>query len=316
MKQVKSAPTPPSWHNVSAKVSLENLHTSVTGLEPDEAIKRLTTHGPNQLPQPIRRNAFMRLLLQFHNILIYVLITSAMITGMLEHWIDTSVILAVVIANAIIGFIQEGKAEQAMNAIRHMLAPRAKVIRAGQRVTIDGEQLVPGDIVLLEAGDKVPADLRLFSAHSLAIQEAILTGESMPVDKTTTAVNKDSPLGDRYCMAFSGTLITSGQGKGVVVTTGSCTEIGRISGLLEKVETLTTPLVTQMGVFAKWLTLLILIIAVLLLVFGYFVGHHEFKEMFGCNFSMLERIRWFIFNSRLESMRSPKPSLSVFEYSG
>ena len=122
MKQVKSAPTPPSWHNVSAKVSLENLHTSVTGLEPDEAIKRLTTHGPNQLPQPIRRNAFMRLLLQFHNILIYVLITSAMITGMLEHWIDTSVILAVVIANAIIGFIQEGKAEQAMNAIRHMLA--------------------------------------------------------------------------------------------------------------------------------------------------------------------------------------------------
>ncbi|WP_297816319.1 cation-transporting P-type ATPase [uncultured Paraglaciecola sp.] len=280
MKQVKSAPTPPSWHNVSAKVSLENLHTSVTGLEPDEAIKRLTTHGPNQLPQPIRRNAFMRLLLQFHNILIYVLITSAMITGMLEHWIDTSVILAVVIANAIIGFIQEGKAEQAMNAIRHMLAPRAKVIRAGQRVTIDGEQLVPGDIVLLEAGDKVPADLRLFSAHSLAIQEAILTGESMPVDKTTTAVNKDSPLGDRYCMAFSGTLITSGQGKGVVVTTGSCTEIGRISGLLEKVETLTTPLVTQMGVFAKWLTLLILIIAVLLLVFGYFVGHHEFKEMF------------------------------------
>ena len=220
----------------------------------------------------------MRLLLQFHNILIYVLITSAMITGMLEHWIDTSVILAVVIANAIIGFIQEGKAEQAMNAIRHMLAPRAKVIRAGQRVTIDGEQLVPGDIVLLEAGDKVPADLRLFSAHSLAIQEAILTGESMPVDKTTTAVNKDSPLGDRYCMAFSGTLITSGQGNGVVVTTGSCTEIGRISGLLEKVETLTTPLVTQMGVFAKWLTLLILIIAVLLHVFGYFVGHHEFKD--------------------------------------
>jgi magnesium-transporting ATPase (P-type) len=280
MEQVKVAPIQPPWHSESAEVSFENLHTSVTGLEQDEAIKRLATYGPNRLPQAIRRNAFTRLLLQFHNILIYVLIASAMITGLLEHWIDTSVILAVVIANAIIGFVQEGKAEQAMDAIRHMLAPRAKVIRGGHRATIEGEQLVPGDIVLLEAGDKVPADLRLFSAHSLAVQEAILTGESMPVDKQTVAVNKDSLLGDRNCMVFSGTLITSGQGKGVVVTTGSSTEIGLISGLLSEVETLTTPLVTQMGVFAKWLTLLILIIAALLLVFGYFVGHHDFGEMF------------------------------------
>ena len=280
MEQVKVAPIQPPWHSESAEVSFENLHTSVTGLEQDEAIKRLATYGPNRLPQAIRRNAFTRLLLQFHNILIYVLIASAMITGLLEHWIDTSVILAVVIANAIIGFVQEGKAEQAMDAIRHMLAPRAKVIRGGHRATIEGEQLVPGDIVLLEAGDKVPADLRLFSAHSLAVQEAILTGESMPVDKHTVAVNKDSLLGDRNCMVFSGTLITSGQGKGVVVTTGSSTEIGLISGLLSEVETLTTPLVTQMGVFAKWLTLLILIIAALLLVFGYFVGHHDFGEMF------------------------------------
>jgi len=280
MEQVKVAPTHPPWHSVSAEVSFENLYTSATGLDQDEAIKRLAIHGPNRLPQAIRRNAFMRLLLQFHNILIYVLIASAMITGFLEHWIDTSVILAVVIANAIIGFVQEGKAEQAMDAIRHMLAPRAKVIREGQRITIDGEQLVPGDIVLLEAGDKVPADLRLFNAHSLAVQEAILTGESMPVDKHTVAVKKDSPLGDRYCMVFCGTLITSGQCKGVVVATGSSTEIGRISGLLSGVETLTTPLVTQMGVFAKWLTLLILIIAALLLVFGYFVGHHDFGEMF------------------------------------
>jgi magnesium-transporting ATPase (P-type) len=280
MEQVKAAPIQRPWHSESAEVLFENLHTSVTGLEQDEAIKRLATYGPNRLPQTIRSNAFTRLLLQFHNILIYVLIASAMITGLLEHWIDTSVILAVVIANAIIGFVQEGKAEQAMDAIRHMLAPRAKVIRGGHRATIEGEQLVPGDIVLLEAGDKVPADLRLFSAHSLAVQEAILTGESMPVDKHTVAVNKDSLLGDRYCMVFSGTLITSGQGKGVVVTTGSSTEIGRISGLLSEVETLTTPLVTQMGVFARWLTLLILIIAALLLVFGYFVEHHDFQEMF------------------------------------
>jgi magnesium-transporting ATPase (P-type) len=280
MNKVKSDPVQVVWHSVSAEVSLENLQSSATGLDQEDAAKRLATHGANRLPQAARRSAFTRLLVQFHNILIYVLIASAVITGFLEHWIDTSVILAVVIANAIIGFVQEGKAEQAMEAIRHMLAPQANVLRGGERITLDGEQLVPGDIVLLEAGDKVPADLRLLSAHSVAVQEAILTGESMPVDKHTLPVTKDSPLGDRFCMAFSGTLITSGQCKGVVVATGSGTEIGRISGLLSEVETLTTPLVTQMSVFAKWLTFLILIIAALLLAFGYFIGHRDFAEMF------------------------------------
>ncbi|MFT6899401.1 MAG: magnesium-transporting ATPase (P-type) [Paraglaciecola sp.] len=280
MDNVKSAPDQVIFHSVTADISLENLHTSATGLGQDEAITRLANHGANRLPQAARRSSFMRLLLQFHNILIYVLLGCAVITALLEHWIDTSVILAVVIANAIIGFVQEGKAEQAMDAIRHMLAPKAKVIRGGQRITIDGEQLVPGDIVLLEAGDKVPADLRLFSAHSATMQEAILTGESVPVDKHTQPVAEDSSLGDRTCMAFSGTLVTNGQCKGVVVATGSATEIGRISGLLSNVETLTTPLVTQMSVFAKWLTVMILIIAALLLTFGYFVGHHDFTEMF------------------------------------
>jgi magnesium-transporting ATPase (P-type) len=140
--------------------------------------------------------------------------------------------------------------------------------------------LVPGDIVLLEAGDKVPADLRLLTAHGMSLQEAILTGESVPVEKQTKPVASDAALGDRACMAFSGTLVTSGQGKGLVVGTGSGTEIGRISGLISTVETLTTPLLAQMGQFAKWLTILILLLASLLLVYGYFVGHHEFTEMF------------------------------------
>lgn len=280
MAQMKSDPAQVIWHSVCADVSLENLQTSTSGLSQEEAIKRLATHGPNCLPQAARRSPLLRLVLHFHNILIYVLLGSAMITGFLEHWIDTTVILAVVFANALIGFVQEGKAEQAMDAIRHMLAPKAKVIRDGQRITIDGEQLVPGDIVLLEAGDKVPADLRLFSAHSTTVQEAILTGESLPVNKHPQPVAENSSLGDRTCMAFSGTLVTSGQCKGVVVATGSATEIGRISGLLSKVEMLTTPLVTQMGVFAKWLTVMILLIAALLLVFGYFVGHHDFAQMF------------------------------------
>lgn len=268
------------WHSITSEASLAQTQSSVTGLTSADAHTRLLTHGANRLPEAARRNPFIRLLLHFHNILIYVLLGSAVITVLLGHWVDTGVILAVVVANAFIGFVQEGKAEQAMDAIRQMLAPRASVIRDGERMTIDGDQLVPGDIVLLEAGDKVPADLRLISAHGLSVQEAILTGESIPVEKQSRPVAADSPLGDRSCMAYSGTLVSSGQGKAVVVATGGDTEIGRISGLLSEVDTLTTPLVTQMGIFAKWLTLMILAIASVLLAFGYFVAHYDFTEMF------------------------------------
>ncbi len=268
------------WHSISAEAALEKLQSSGKGLSQGEAKERLAAHGPNLLPQAAQRSPFIRFLLQFHNILIYVLIGSAVITALLGHWVDTGVILAVIVANALIGFIQEGKAEEAMNAIRHMLAPKARVIRDNKRITVDGEELVPGDIVLLEAGDKVPADLRLLSAHSASVQEAILTGESVPVEKQSHPVDANLPLGDRSCMVFSGTLMTSGQCKGVVVATGPDTEIGRISNLLSEVQTLTTPLVAQMNAFAKWLTLLILAIALVLLAFGYFVAHYDFTDMF------------------------------------
>jgi magnesium-transporting ATPase (P-type) len=269
-----------AWHSVLTESVLKDLQASAAGLSQSEADARLKKYGANRLPEAAKRSAFMRFLLQFHNILIYVLIGCAVVTAALDHWIDTGVILAVVIANAIIGYIQEGKAEKAMDAIRHMLAPHANVIRGGERISIEGDQLVPGDIVLLEAGDKVPADLRLLTAHGMSVQEAILTGESVPVEKHIEPVAEDAPLGDRSCMAFSGTLVTSGQCKGVVVATGSQTEIGRISGLLSEVEMLTTPLVQQMGVFSKWLTILILLIAGLLLAYSYFVGQHDFTEMF------------------------------------
>jgi len=272
--------TPRIWHDRSTEVIFSELETTPAGLSEEEAQGRRATYGLNRLPEPPRRSAFTRFLVQFHNILIYVLLGSAVITTLLNHVADTLVILAVVIANAIIGFIQEGKAEKAMDAIRHMLAPRASVLRGGERHTVEGEDLVPGDIVLLEAGDKVPADLRLLQARGLQIEEAILTGESMPTEKDVKQVAADAALGDRNCMAFSGTLVTSGQGKGVVVATGPATEIGRISGMLCGVETLTTPLVQQMDVFARWLTVLILLVAAILLVFGYFVGHYDFTYMF------------------------------------
>ena len=248
------------WHQVQADSVLETLDTSASGLTQDEAAARLAVYGRNCLPQPAKRSVLVRFLMHFHNILIYVLLGSAVITAALGHLVDTLVILAVVVANAAIGFVQEGKAEKAMDAIHRMLALRASVLREGDRRTVDGESLVPGDIVLLEAGDKVPADLRLIQANGLQVQEAILTGESVPVDKHTRAVATDAALGDRMCMAFSGTLVTSGLGRGVVVATGSNTEIGRISGMLSTVEVLTTPLVRQMNVFAQWLTILILLI--------------------------------------------------------
>jgi magnesium-transporting ATPase (P-type) len=268
------------WHDRPAAAVLAELQTTAAGLSGREAQARLERYGPNRLPEPPRRSALARFALQFHNILIYVLLGSAAITAGLGHVADTGVILAVVLANAIIGFLQEGKAEKAMDAIRQMLAPRASVLRGAERHTVDGERLVPGDIVLLEPGDKVPADLRLVQARGLRIQEAILTGESLPVEKRVEAVGADAALGDRFCMAYSGTLVAAGQGTGVAVATGEKAEIGRISGMLSGVRTLTTPLVGQMDAFARWLTALILLVAAVLLVFGYFVEHHEFSEMF------------------------------------
>ncbi len=277
---VKPQPDRRAWHNLPAGTVLDNVHGSLSGLSQDQAEALLVTYGANRLPTVAKRSGFTRFMLQFHNILIYLLLGCVLVTSVLAHWVDASVILAVVFANALIGFIHEGKAEKEMEAIRGMLAPHANVIRGGERIRIEGEHLVPGDIVLLEAGDKVPADLRLVSAHGLTLQEAILTGESIPIHKNTKPVVHEASLGDRTCMAFSGTLVTSGQAKGVVVATGTGTEIGRISRLLSTVEILTTPLVTQMGVFARWLTILILVIAVLLLLYGYLISHRDFGELF------------------------------------
>jgi len=269
-----------SWHEKSRSQVLSELKATPEGLTDFDAKERLSTFGLNRLPEPPRRNILVRFFSHFHNILIYVLLGASTITALLGHYVDTSVIIAVVIINAIIGFLQEGKAEKAMEAIRHMLALHASVIREGKRQTIIGDQLVPGDIVLLNAGDKVPADLRLLKTHGLQIQEAILTGESLAAEKQSESVDKATPLGDRSCMAYSSTTVSSGHGVGVVVATGKQTQIGRISGLLLRVEVLSTPLVEKIRVFAKWLTLFILAIAGLIFVIGYFVLDREFAELF------------------------------------
>ena len=275
-----SGGTAVDWHTLTADEVVTAQGTGAGGLGDDEAEARRARVGPNRLPAPKRRGPAQRLLAQFHDVLIYVLLAAAAVTALLGHWIDAHVILAVVVINAVIGFLQEGKAENALAAIRDMLAPKASVIRAGRRRAIPGEELVPGDVVVLEAGARVPADVRLIDVRRMRIDEAVLTGESVAVDKMTTAVGAATPLGDRAPMAFSGTLVTTGQGKGVVVATGADTAIGKISGMLSEVTTLQTPLTRQMAVFAKWLTGAILGLAVAVLAFGLMARDYGFTEMF------------------------------------
>jgi len=270
----------PAWHAKPAAEALAHFETSPKGLSEREAQARLAQYGRNRLKPPARRGAFARFLLQFHNVLIYVLLGSAAITAALGHWVDTGVILGVVLINAAIGFIQEGKAEKALDAIRNMLSLHAMVLRDGRRRELAAEDLVPGDIVLLASGDKVPADVRLLEVRNLRVDEAALTGESVPVEKSVDAVAAAAPIGDRCSLAYSGTLVTYGQGTSVVVATGTRTEIGRISAMLENVEELTTPLLHQMAIFGRWLTLAILAFSALAFFFGVAVRSYSTAEMF------------------------------------
>ena len=268
------------WHALTADEAITQLETTRDGLSQEQVSQRLSSYGPNKLPEAPQASTLARFLKQFANLLVIVLMVAGILTAFLQHWIDTAVIFAVVIVNALIGVVQEGKAEKAMDSIRQMLALKAAVIRNGKRRTVAGEELVPGDVVLLEAGDKVPADIRLLSSHSLAIQESMITGESLPVEKGTSKVEEGAALGDRQCMAFSGTNVTAGQATGVVVATGAHTEIGRIGGMLSGVQKLTTPLVEQMDVLAKWITGFILTVAVILLLVGTLVLNQPFTELF------------------------------------
>jgi magnesium-transporting ATPase (P-type) len=274
------------WYSLSAQEVLLSLEAHPDGLSADDAAKRLQQYGPNRLTPPHRRGPLMRFLLQFHNVLIYVLLAAAVVTALLAHWVDTAVIVGVVVINAIIGFLQEGKAEQAMEAIRRMLSPEATVLREGKRIVVAAETLTPGDIVLLQSGDKVPADLRLLSAKNLRIEEAALTGESTAVEKSPAAVDARAVLGDRYCMAYSSTLVVYGQGMGVVVATADDTEIGRISAMLEDVQSMTTPLLRQMETFGRWLTVAIMSLAAVSFLFGWLVHNFGLGDMFLAAVSM------------------------------
>ena len=270
----------PSWYVRDIDSVYETLNTSAQGLSSPEAQRRLDTFGLNKLPEVEPSVPFVRFIRQFHNVLIYVLLAAAATTAALEHWIDTSVIVGVVLINAIIGFVQEGKAEDALQAIRNMLSPQALALRDGRRTMVDAANLVPGDMVMLQSGDRVPADMRLLRVKNLQIQEAVLTGESVAVEKEVSPLPPETVLADRLCMAHSGTLVTCGQGAGVVVATGSETELGRISTLVASVEQLVTPLISKMAQFGRWLTGAILAIAALTAAFGVMVQDYTMPQMF------------------------------------
>ena len=268
------------WHACQADEALRELEASPAGLTHDQVKERLASYGPNRLDEAKPASVLQRLLRHLNNVLLYVLIAAALVTGLMGHWVDTFVILVVVVLNVAIGFVQEGKAEKALQAIRHLLAPHAVVLRDGRQQDIDAADLVPGDVVLLASGDSLPADVRLLQARNLRIDEAALTGESVPVDKQVEAVADDAPIGDRLCMGYAGTLVTQGQARAVVVATGAATEIGRIGRMLESVEQGTTPLLRKMEEFGRILTMVILATSALLFLFGTLVRGMGAGEMF------------------------------------
>jgi calcium-translocating P-type ATPase len=269
------------WHAIDADEVLRRLDSNTqTGLGVGEVSRRLEKFGQNRLPEGSKKRPWKRFLLQLNNILFYVLLAAAFVKLMVGVLLDAAIILGVVVINALLGFIQEGKAEKALDAIRNMLSGEARTMRDGQTRIVPSEDVVPGDIVLLESGDKVPADLRLIDVKNLRTDEAALTGESLPIDKTTSPVSEKATIGDRQGMAFSGTLVTSGRGTGVVVATGTDTELGRINQMMAGVSALETPLLRQIKRFGYAITAVIAAVSVIVFLYGRFVRHLPFVEIF------------------------------------
>ncbi|MFB7886060.1 HAD-IC family P-type ATPase [Microbacterium sp. NPDC056057] len=258
---------------------LAHLAADAAGLRAADAAERLEIAGPNRLPEPVRKPAWLRFLAHFNDTLIYILLGAAVIKALMGDWLDFWVIMVVAIINAVIGYVQEGRAEKALAGIRGMLSADASARRDGGWVTVPAADLVPGDVVRLMPGDKVPADLRLLQAHQLRIDEAALTGESVPSSKTTDPVAADAGVGDRGSMAFSGTIVSAGQGRGVVTATGPVTELGRIQSLADEADALATPLTRQLDSFGRVLTVVILGMAAVMMMIGRFLHGMPFDEL-------------------------------------
>ncbi|RME66469.1 MAG: HAD family hydrolase, partial [Nitrospirae bacterium] len=267
-----------SWHSKDINEVLKELNTSSDGLSTEEARNRLLIYGPNKLVEKKKRGPLGMLMDQFKDFMILVLIAAALVSGIIGEPSDTIAIVVIVVLNAIIGFVQEYRAEKAMEALKKMATPKAVLLRDGQPREVSSEEIVPGDIVLLEAGNIVPADLRLIEVSQLKIEEAALTGESVPVEKHTRTIKGENiPLGDRLNMAYKGTLVTYGRAKGVVVATGMHTELGKIATMLQEAKEVKTPLQRRLQVFGQRLALVVLAICAILFIVGLVRGEQPLR---------------------------------------
>ena len=263
------------WHRLSLDEVAKSLQTDLfAGLAPEDMRRRMGEFGPNRLTQSKTQSPFVQFLLQFNQPLVLILLLATGVTIALREWVDAAVIFAVILANAIIGFIQESKALKAIDALARSMTSSALVLRSGERMRVSAEELVPGDIVFLQSGDKVPADLRLFECRELRIDESALTGESLPVHKEDSPMEEETVLADRHNMAYSSTLVIHGTGRGVVVATGNRSEIGRINQMIATAEIIATPLTRKIKHFSEVLLWVIMALSGVTFLAGYLHGHH------------------------------------------
>ncbi len=260
-----------AWHAMDAGAVVETLVSDAQrGLDGDEARRRLELHGPNELTQEKKAPAWKLFLAQFNNVLIVILIVATILSAVVGEYVDAGIILVIVLFCAILGFVQEYRAERALQALKGMLAPTVKVLRDGQEREVASKDIVPGDVLVLEAGDKIAADGRMVETHSLQCDEAPLTGESAPVGKDLKPLRDDAPVADRKSMVFTGTIVTYGRGKAVVTATGMHTEFGKIAKEVAAVDAEQTPLERRTQEIGRWLGAITL--GICLLVVGVSVG--------------------------------------------
>jgi Ca2+-transporting ATPase len=269
-----------NWYQLEVNQVMDELETSEHGLTEDEARRRLSEFGPNKLAEAEKISWMTILMHQFKSPLIYILVIAAIVTFFLQEYKDTGVIAGVLILNALIGFIQEYKAEKQVQALKKMVVARARAVRDGKEMEIDGEHLVPGDVVLLASGGRVPADVRLIKTVEFKAEEAMLTGESLPAEKRSEAIDENNLTpGDQVNMAFMGTVVVNGRGKGVVVATGAKTVLGRIAKDVQEIRITRSPLQEKIDRFAHSIGIVVLVAATLLFVVGVLVGESA-KDMF------------------------------------
>ncbi|TWT91491.1 cation-transporting P-type ATPase [Stieleria varia] len=262
-----------NWHQLHPSEILDRFETELeSGLDHASVESRRERFGPNAITQRKGQGPLIRFLLEFHQPLVYILLAAGLITAVLQEWVDSGVIFAVVLMNAIIGFVQESKALKAIDALTRVMTSEATVLREGVKRRLSAQELVPGDIVFLQSGDKVPADLRLLVCRELQTDESTLTGESVPIEKHAEPMDQDTIVADRRNMAYSSTLVTYGTAVGVVVSTGDRTEIGRISELISSAEVLATPLTRKIAHFSGIMLYVILAMAVATFVVGVIRG--------------------------------------------